>query len=87
MISCLRRERLKVSRLIFVKFDTKINVNMTVVAVTASISMSVVVLCPRKVRAQSWTRAREGQLWFRCSSVCTEIVAWCIFLMFRGIYF
>jgi len=87
MISCLRRERLKVSRLIFVKFDIKINVNMAVVGVTTSISMSVVVLCARKVRAESWTWAKEGQLWFRCSSVCTEIVAWRMFFYVSGYLF
>jgi len=65
----------------------KIHVNMTVVAVTTSINMPLVVLCARKVRAESWTRATEGQLWFRCSSVCAEIVTWSTFFMFRDIYF
>jgi len=37
--------------------------------------MFVVILCARKVRAESWTRSTEGKLWFKCSSVCTENVA------------
>lgn len=49
--------------------------------------MPLVVLCARKVRAESWTRATEGQLWFRYSSVCVEIVAWRLFFRFRDIYF
>lgn len=60
---------------------------MTVVAVTTSINMSVVVLCARKVRAKSWTRSTGAQLWFRCSSVCTEIVAWYMFFYISGYLF
>jgi len=59
---------------------------MTVVAVTTFINMPLVVLRARKVRAETWSRATEGQLWFRCSSVCAEIVAWCMFFFYVSGY-